>query len=436
MATGKLTKRAVDAFAASAATAFLWDDELRGFGLRVTPAGAKAYVYQYRMGGREAVKKRVTIGRHGSPWTPELARKEAVRLAHLVGQGIDPADHDKERRRQAVDLAFVSYARTFVEDHLRKSWKDWTIGSRLLEAEAGPVLKAKPLPLIKRSDIAAVLDRLADRPASARLAHATLRKLFNWAVDRGDLERSPLDGMKAPATVAARDRVLNDRELSLLWKAAPALDYPFAPMFQLLIVTGQRREEVSGLLWSELNRETATWVLPAARSKNKQAHVVPLSGLALTVLDKIAAKLIEPEEGERIKWPRRGLVLTTTGTTPVSGYSKAKARLDAQAAALETVASEAEDREPETIEPWRIHDLRRTVATGLQRLGIRFEVIEAVLNHVSGSKSGVAGVYQRHDWQHEKRAALNAWASHIGRLLMPAGARDNVVSLSSVLSGS
>ena len=176
MATGKITKRSVDALQPSARTEFLWDDELKGFGLRITPNGAKSYVYQYRLGGREAPKRRATIGRHGSPWTPQTAREEAGRLARMVGQGQDPMQQDADRRRESVDLAFDAYVTRFVDGHLKSAWKDWRIGERLLIAEAVPVLKSKPLSLIKRSDLATVMDRLADRPGAARLAHATLRK--------------------------------------------------------------------------------------------------------------------------------------------------------------------------------------------------------------------------------------------------------------------
>ena len=420
MATGKVTKRSVDALTSTGSTDFLWDDELRGFGVRVTSTGAKSYVFQYRMGGREAAKKRVTIGRHGSPWTPASARTEAERLALLVGQGINPSEQDKERRRQAVDLAFAGYVDLFVSGYLKTAWKDWRAGERLLKAEAVAVLKSKPLPRIVRSDLAAVMDRVRDRPAVARLLFATLRKLFKWAEGRGDVERSPLDGLQAPAAVAARDRVLADWELALAWDAAGDLGYPFGPMIRLLILTAQRREEVGGLAWSELDRDAAMWTLPADRAKNGQTHLVPLSQGTVEVLDGLARRLTGAPEGAPVKWPRKGLVFSTTGKTPASGHSKAKSRLDALTGKLEMKRASEEQRAPEAIAPWRVHDLRRTAATGFQRLGIRFEVTEAVLNHVSGAKSGVAGVYQRHHWADEKRSALEAWARYVTGLIAPA----------------
>lgn len=428
MATGRITKQAVDAMAPGEGTAFLWDSELRGFGLRVTANGAKSYVYQYRLGGREASKKRATIGRHGSPWTPATAREEAARLARMVGQGVDPTEHDRERRRQAVDLAFPAYVDLFVELELRRAWGDAEAVKRLIVSEAVPVLRSKALPAIKRSDVAAVLDRMQDRPARARLAFATLRKMFRWAVDRGDLERSPVEGMRGPAPVAARDRILSDRELSLVWRAADTLGAPFGPLFRLLIATGQRREEVAQLDWSELHQSDALWTLPGERAKNGKGSLVPLSALAIETLDGIAAGIAPPKDGEPLKWPRKGLVFTTTGTTAVSGHSRAKSRLDTAIAALEAADAKAEGRTAEAVEPWRIHDLRRTLATGFQRLGVRFEVTEAVLNHVSGAKGGVAGVYQRHDWKDEKRAALDAWGRHVSALLSPAE-QTNVIEL-------
>jgi integrase len=397
MATGRISKRTVDAFEAGDKDRYLWDESLRGFGLRITPRNSRSYVLQYRMGGREAPTRRYTIGKHGSPWTAETARKEAERLLLLVGQGTDPVEADKERRRQAVDLAFDRYAELFIELYLKKRWKQWRLGAGVLRREVVPVLRTKPLPRIKRSDVAPIWDRLLQRPAVARLTHATLRKLFRWAISRGDLDRSPLEGDDAPPAVPSRDRVLSDEELASVWRNCEKLGEPFASLFRMLILTAQRRNEVASLDWSELDRTNRSWTIPGKRTKNGKPQFVPLSDQAIVSLDTFAGSS---------KWKRRGLVFTTTGLTPVSGFSKAKRRLD------ELMQEELDDH----FVDWRAHDIRRTVATGLQRLGTRFEVTEAVLNHVSGSKSGVAGVYQRYDWAAEKRAALDAWSDHVARL--------------------
>ena len=399
MPTGRLTKQAVDAVRPASRDVFLWDEDLRGFGLRTTPNGSKSYVFQFRMGGRESPSRRYTIGRHGSPWTPQTARKEAERVAILVRQRIDPVQADHERRRQAIDLAFEAYVETFIDLYLKKRWKQWPLGAGVLRREAVPVLRRKPLPAIKRSDLASVWDRLHDRPAIARLTHATLRKLFRWAVSRGDIDRSPLEGVEPPPPVAARERVLTDSEIAEVWHGSAGLGFPFGPLFKLLLLTGQRREEVASIDWKELDREQCLWVIPSVRSKNKKPHLVPLSAPAIEVLDDIA--------GDK-DWPRSGLVLSTTGKTSPSGFSKAKRRLE------EWAIANGNDQLADN--PWRIHDLRRTVATGLQKLGVRFEVTEAVLNHVSGSRGGIAGVYQRHDWKEEKAAALDAWGHRVLQL--------------------
>ena len=184
----------------------------------------------------------------------------------------------------------------------------------------------------------------------------------------------------------------------------------------LLTVTGQRRSEVAGLDWSELNRQERIWTLPEERCKNGLTHLVPLSTMAVEILDHLAAVAVQ----KKPVWPSKGLVFTTTGRTPISGFSKAKQQLDAAMLRVAKAQAAEAGENPETIEiaDWRIHDLRRTMATGFQKLGIRFEVTEATLNHVSGmSRAGVAGVYQQHDWKEEKREALEKWAQHCERLL-------------------
>lgn len=264
---------------------------------------------------------------------------------------------------------------------------------------------------ITRADISGLMDRMSEKPASRRNAFAALRRMFRWAVNRGDLDVSPLRDMESPAAPASRDRVLTDQELALAWRASAGLGYPFGPFVRLLILTGQRREEVAGLDWSELDREKALWTLPARRAKNDVVHDVPLSPAAVEQFDAIARE--NRASGGSAAWPRKGFVFSTTGQTRVSGFSAAKKRLDNLALSLGGNSGTPEAAWGPT---WRFHDLRRTFATGLQRLGVRFEVTEAVLNHVSGSRSGVAGVYQRHHWSGEKRAALEGWAEHVAAL--------------------
>lgn len=166
MATGKITKRTLDVLQANAVAGFLWDQDLKGFGLRITSAGAASYVVQYRMGGREAKSRRCTIGGHGSPWTPATARAEAARLLLLVAQGTDPVESDKQRRREAVDLAFSNYAERFAASCKGKGWT--TLVKRSFRLHANPVLRAKALPAITRIDIVAVFDRMPAEQAASR----------------------------------------------------------------------------------------------------------------------------------------------------------------------------------------------------------------------------------------------------------------------------
>lgn len=424
MAKGRINKSSVDATHPAAKEVMLWDDKVSGFGLKVTPTGSKTYLFQYRIGGRAGKTRRVTIGKHGS-LTPDAARKDAERLARLLSQGIDPQQQKQDNARKAVDLAFKGYAKTFVDDCLKVRWKaSHKDGDALLRLYAIPVLGSKPLHEINRSDIRAVLQKAKGKVGSSRNLFAVLRRLFRWAVSEGDIDVSPLNGMEPPPLPTKRDRVLSDAELKLVWDASEKLGYPFGPFVRMLIITGQRLEEVSALEWSELEKAAAMWTLPADRAKNGTASMIPLSTLAAKELDALA-KRSKRKDG----WPRTGFLFSTTGETSISGYSKAKLRLDKEIAALAK-----DDEDIGAIAPWRFHDLRRTLATGMQRLGVRFEVTEAILNHVSGSKSGVAGVYQRHDWGPEKKASLQAWSDHLAGLLVD-NDTTNVFSIRDAANG-
>lgn len=197
MATGRITKRTLDALLANGVTGFLWDEDLKGFGVKTTAQGSASYVVQYRMGGREAKTRRYTIGGHGSPWTPATARDEAVRMLMLVAQGVDPVESDKQRRREAVDLAFANYADRFAGSCKGRGWK--LLVKRSLDRHVKPVLRDKPLPTITRVDIVAVLDRLPEgQIANRRNVFAVMRRLFKWAVSRGDVASSPMEGMETP----------------------------------------------------------------------------------------------------------------------------------------------------------------------------------------------------------------------------------------------
>lgn len=436
MAKGSITKRAVDAAQAGERDQFLWDTSLSGFGLKVTPAGRKVYIYQYRLAapGRagRTPAKRYTIGKHGS-LTPDQARKRAEQLAGMVANGIDPREDEKkrhiaeaeakraaaEKERIESELAFSVVADRWLEQYEHEKGRRPSSvrqAKLVIENHLKPALADKPLPHIGRAELQPIIDAIpAHQKGMRRAVFAYASVFFGWATRRGDISANPLADMEKPPAPAPRDRVLSDAELGLLWKSTAKVSAPFGSFFRLLILTGQRRSEVACLEWGELDRVAAIWTVPADRAKNGVAHIVPLSAGVVSELDRLA----EVHGSDCPEWPKSGFVLTTTGKTPISGITRAKNALDAAA---------AKANDTQHLPGWRIHDLRRTVATGLQRLGIRFEVTEAVLNHVSGAKGGVAGVYQRHDWKEEKRAALDAWAAHVAGLTKTK-AKDNVVSL-------
>lgn len=424
MAKIKITKSSVDAAQPKVCDTVFWDDRLVGFGLKVTPTGKKVFIYRYRAAlSHKPHPTTFTIGRYGNI-TAEAARKYAEALAGRVAEGGDPQAEQKLARKVAEELANSNEELAF--DRKVAQWLDHyehekgrrpssVAQARLVVRRyLAPVLKDRPLTDIGRTEIQSILDSISNnKKATKRSVFAYASVFFSWAAARGDIPRNPLTEMVKPEPTLARDRVLIDEELLDVWKATAHLPNVFGAFYRLLILTGQRREEVATLRWQDLDRATQTWLIPRERAKNGVAHVVPLSASALTELNLLA--------GSSEKWPQYGYVLTTTGKAPISGFSKAKRTLDAK------IARERGTGLPE----WRAHDIRRTLATGLQRLGVRFEVTEAVLNHVSGAKSGVAGIYQRHDWAEEKRAALKAWASHIERL-QNANRQSNIIRLADV----
>lgn len=439
MAKAIISKRTVDAATPASKDVILWDEKLPGFGLKVTPAGGKTYLYRFRLAhpgeAERTAPAKYSIGKHGE-LTPEQARKRAQELAALVAQGVDPRELEadsrrakddakrlaEEKARLETDLAFSRIADlwlTHYEDEKGRRPSSVRQAKLVVENYLKPALGGKPLPHMSRTDLQSVLDAVpVTKKAMRRAVFAYASVLFGWAAGRGYVPRNPLVDMAKPPAPKARDRVLTDNELLEVWNAAGSMGMPWGAFYRIAILTGQRREEVAALRWAELDRDAREWIVPADRAKNGVVHIVPLSDSVMQELDAIA-------RSER--WPKSGFVLTTTGRTSISGFSKAKKALDAKVHELRQKCS-GEGAELETLPAWRLHDLRRTVATGLQRLGIRFEVTEAVLNHISGAKGGVAGIYQRHDWKDEKRAALNAWAAHVSGLITGAG-HTNVVQL-------
>ncbi len=433
MASLKITKRNVDAAPIPVGNdIYYWDTELRGFGLRVTPRGVRSYVVQYRMPGLPA--RRMTIGVHGSPWTPEKARGRAEGILFNVKRGDDPVVAARKRQRASIDLEFSKYVETFTDGYLKREWGDtWADAKRQLENHVVPHLKGRPLPEIEKNEVAGVIRRLLDRPALARNTHAVLRKLFSWAIDEGDLVSSPISA--APPAVKARKRVLTPDEIVAAWRASYKLSWPMGQFVRMLFVTLQRRNEVAGMPWSELSELNSMWRQAGERVKNEVDHLVPLSPSAIRLLNEMADGPAPIAGSERKPWKRKGLIYSTTGTTPISGFSKVKAKLDREMLPiLQRLADDradalGEERELAFLPPWRFHDIRRTGTTQMQALGVPIEVTEKVINHKSGETAGIKGVYNLHAYTEEKRKALDAWGQFLSKLVTADDAIPNVLVL-------
>jgi integrase len=248
-------------------------------------------------------------------------------------------------------------------------------------------------------------------------------------VKRGAVRVNPFAALPIDKSIAKRERVLSDQEIAEIWRAAGDAASPYGMIIRLLILTGQRRGEVAGMAWSEISEDMATWILPSERTKNGVAHTVPLSVPARDLLRALLPS--DANAAKRVLNDLRAtgaLVLPGAVGTPFAGWSKAKHALDKAIIEARAKAAAA-SASPAPLIPWSVHDLRRSLATGLQRLCVRLEVTEAVLNHISGSRGGIAGVYQRHDWAAEKRGALDSWAAHVVSIVKGRNAGDNVVTL-------
>ncbi len=385
----------------------VFDDEQKGLAVRVTSGGGKSYLVQYRFAG---ANRRIPLGAF-SAISLAKAREACRAVLGDVAQGRDPATERKEVAEQAKRKAEED---VFTLAALIEQWQRLHLAGKRASyaAEAPRALRRAfanhldtPATALDRALVVRVLDALAGAgknarsggPAIASRVAAYGRACFQWAVKRGALDSNAFESLPVPSVVK-RDRVLTDAELVAIWDATNGAA-PFNAIVRALILTGQRREEVAGMRRDELSPDGLTWIIPASRAKNGAAHLVPLSKQARAVVEAS---------------PRGESPLVIAGQKgPFSGFSKAKISLDKASG----------------VEGWRLHDLRRTMATGLQRLGVRLEVTESVLNHVSGTRGGIAGVYQRHDWAEEKRAALDAWGEHVAAIVERRKPTGNVVAI-------
>jgi integrase len=402
----RITKRAIDALIAEAKASekplLLWDSELTGFGAKAT-AGACSYIVQYRLGGRGAPTKRLTLGKHGA-LTPDEARKRAKEELGKVAAGKDIAQERKDARAKLKAGTFRDLSEQWFATEGRQpktgEWKSrrWKEVHAMLDQIVHPTLGRKVPDAITKNELAALIDKTKARSHSiARRLHETLRPLFAWAFKRDAIKSNPMIGLDCPEPETPRDRVLYDTEIKALWQAATEQSWPFENVIKLLLLTGQRRDEVARMVWREVNLDKREWTIAKERAKNGKAHTVDLHPEAVASLDRLG----EPAAARRAS--DEEFVFSTTGRTPVSGYSKVKRRIDAR---MQEILGDA-------FQPWRIHDLRRTAATGMAALGFQPHVIERVLNHVSGAQGGLVSVYQRHEYRDERKRAIMAWGDKV-----------------------
>jgi integrase len=407
----KLTQAAARALKlpAGKSEAIIFDDEIPGFGLRLRAGGSRTWVVQYKIGDKH---RRLTLGstalltaeqaRNGikDKRDPTKSRDGAVDILARVRLGQDPASAKIEARAKAADTFGVVTKGFLTRQKKRLRPRSYIETERFLLVHWKP-LHGLALAKISRNAVAAQLAVLADSrgPIAADRARAALSSFYTWAIREGLADTNPVMGTNKAAELKSRERVLADAELAAIWKALPFDQY--GAIVRMLILTGQRRQEIGGLRWSEIDRAKSLIALSGERTKNGRPHDVPLSPAAVAILERQPLRV-----GRELVFGERA--------GPFQGWSKAKVALD-KAIAKNSL-------ENGRVAPWRLHDVRRTVATRMADLGIQPHVVEAVLNHVSGHKAGVAGIYNRSVYAAEKRAALDIWGNLV---LVIAGERTD-----------
>lgn len=426
MGTTNITSRTLTAVSSEAVErgqpVYAWDSALRGFGIKASPQGTLSYLVQKWVGGRGGASKRIVIG-HYPAWKLDKARTEAASIIGDVAKGIDIVDRKAKlriARREALNATTLGEA---VDLYLKRHstdgryWHEVGNAFRGTEAHKGIIQslgKDTTVASITKQEVRKLIDAKqdADLNGAARSLFAVLRPFFKWCVERDMIAVSPLADLKAPVPLEPRDRILTDDEIKALWAASLTMSayskkiqrdpHPiYGAFYRLLLLTAQRREEVADMQWSEI--DGSVWTIPSVRTKNGKEHKVHLSSQAMAVLEALEGKEDCP------------YVFTTKGETGLSGFAKAKARLDTLM---------------KGVDPWRVHDLRRTAASGMARLGFQPHIIERVLNHVSGAQGGLVAVYQRYEYLEERKRALESWSAHVNSIVQRAIQPSNVVSFS------
>jgi integrase len=371
------------------------DGLLPGFYLVVQPTGAKSWAVRYRAGGRPT---KLTIGKVSAI---ELKKARDLARKHLeaVSKGQNPAAEKRAARAtktitlpETVGALCDEYIKRYLKPNVRR----WKAAEGEIDNHIRPRLGKLPLKDLARAHVRGMVREIeATYPVAANRALARLNAVLNWAVAEDLIEANPAAGVKRPTRETPADRILDDDELKAVWGSVDSLAYPAQQFMRLLILTGQRRDDVRLMHWDEINLAEKTWIIPASRYKSRRPHLVPLTDETVAVLKAMPFK------------DRGGYVLTTTaGKKPYANVQKPKAAVDKKSG----------------VTGWTLHDLRRTCRTGLSRLGIRSDIAERVIGHAVGGKLGQT--YDLYEFAEEKRRALEAWERHV--LGLNAG---NVVAL-------
>jgi len=391
----------------------LSDKNVTGLVMRITSKNIRSWGIRYYSGGKQW---RYNFGNY-PVMSLAQARKEAKKLLARVSLGDNPQKEkliDRQARPETVGEVVIHFIETYAKPKNRASTvKQAEQALRSLTEKVGK----RAISDIAKADIIYLIDRIAAKPnPGINLKFRHWRKFFNWCVDRDLIPVSPMNGLKQPTKNNSRDRVLDEGEIKEVWEAIGKIAYPYRDLYKLLLLTGQRRGEVATMKWADIAGEV--WTIPAAIAKNGKIHDVPLSETALEILESI------PRQQSQY------VFTTTAGRTnergedisrPVGSFGKAKARLDAK------IAQSRLEKGLGNINHLVIHDFRRTVTTQLAKMSFPVHVIEKTLNHKGGAISGVAAVYNRYDYQDERKAALAAWDRRLKEIITGKEG-DNVIS--------
>ena len=378
-----------------------WDAGLPGFGVKVTPKGRKVFLVMYRLAGAGSRLRKYTIGPYGRVTLP-MARAQAQKIFAARLDGRDPAEEKKQSRRRLVVDGIDDLVETYIRERVSRIRTAKKI-SNLLRRDVLPHWDTKSVHEIKKRDVIELVNEASQRGAHAgfRLLK-TLKTFFRWCVGRAVIDFSPAEGIPTHWREVSRDRVLTDQELAAVIVAARGMPWPFGGIIEFLALTGQRRQEVTQLEWPEIDAETRTWCIPGTRTKNGKVHIIHLSEPGWAVI--------------RDRPKTSDYVFATSGAKHFQSFGDAKRRLD----------------EISGISGWRVHDFRRTIVSGMARLGIPPHIADKILNHQSGTISGVAAVYQRHEFLAERKDALDRWGAHVDQVVQKFKAAAEALAIPTV----